>query len=304
VVQFNLQNIWNQICDFFENVGILLPQIWEKVRALCALRLDLPVISIILIVFGIFIIAFLIVIVVCGARRQHKKTEEPIEESALSPEEINDERFQRMEEIVQAQAQQMESMQVQLDESARIRHDFRQELLLLKEFALDGNRQAIEQFLPQMRIDQNVIDIPICKNTLVNTIYKYYYAKAIASGIEIDAAIEADETLWLSAADVGVLFGNLLENAVAAASEAAEDQRKLRIRTTQTTDCLVIAMGNTFGAPRVQSETGDFSSTKTAHKGIGLNSIQGIAKAYQGEAKFVLDKDLFMSYVILFRPME
>ena len=235
--------------------------------------------------------------------RKEKKSRTGVSEM-LQPEQMETERGRRLEEIIQVQKQQIDSMQSQLDGAAKLRHDFRQELLALQEFARNGDREALDRYLPQVTLDGGAVTLPICPNPLINTLLQFYFNKARAAGIEIDAAVEADEDLWISASDVGVLFGNLLENGVTAAAEAPAGQRRLRLRTAQTADWFVIAMGNTFGAPRSLEENGAFASTKPNHTGIGLGSIRSVALQYDGEAKFLLDGDMFMSYIILLRPYE
>ena len=232
----------------------------------------------------------------------HRSKKEEPDLNALAQPELEDERCRRLEEVILMQKQQIASMERQLDDAAKLRHDFRQELLVLQEFARSGDREALERYLPHITLDGKAVTVPLCPNPLINTILQFYFNKARAAGIVIDAAIQADEALWLSAADAGVLLGNMLENGVTAAAEAPAASRRLRIRTAQTQDCFVIAMGNTFGAPRATQENGSFSSTKPNHTGIGLSSIRSVALQYDGDAKFLVDGDMFMSYVILFRP--
>ena len=231
-----------------------------------------------------------------------EEAEEPVR--AVPEQPSTEERFRRLEEIIQVQEQQIAAMGAQLEDAAKLRHDFRQELLLLRAFARDGDREALARYLPEIKLEGRGATLPLCTNPPINTMLRHYFDKARAAGIEVDAAVEADETLWLPAGDVGILFGNLLENAVTAASEAPEGQRRIRLRTAQTRDIFVIAMGNTFGAPRVCDSDGMFSSSKADHAGIGLHSIRSLALQYEGEAKFLVDGEMFMSYVILLRPND
>ena len=238
-------------------------------------------------------------------RSSSAKLNQPTEEdpaSEILEQGLADERCRRLEDTVQMQKVQISSLERQLDEAAKLRHDFRQELLILQEFARSGDRDALERYLPHITLDSKPISIPLCPNPLVNTMLQFYFNKARDAGIEIDAVIQADSDLWLTAADVSLLFGNMLENGVTAAAEAPAGSRRLRIRTTQTADCFVVAMGNTFGIPRTVQEDGKFVSTKPDHTGIGLTSIRSVALQYDGDTKFLVDGDMFMSYVILFRP--
>ena len=264
---------------------------------------------ILLLIIGLGLLVFGIIWAVLQFRaskrnRSEADSERSAEADPDMPEaqDLTDERIRRLEDVIRMQKQQVASMERQLGDAAKLRHDFRQELLILQEFARSGDREALERYLPHVKLEGRNVTVPLCPNPLVNTVLQFYFNKARAAGIEIDAAIQADESFWLTTADVGVLFGNLLENAVTAAAEAPADSRRLRIRTAQTADGFVIAMGNTYGIPRSVREDGDFASTKPDHTGIGLDSIRAVARRYDGDAKFRVDGEMFMSYVILFRP--
>ena len=289
----------------------LLPENWLPPDFRFQDLLTREYLPVLLLAFGVLLLIFCLIWIIAqrraAKRRAASKTRKKRKGRAAAPaalqqEQVDDERFRRLEEIIQVQKQQISSMELQLDKAAKQRHDFRKELLILQEFARNGDREALERYLPQVSLDSAAITIPVCSNPLVNAMLQFYFNKANASGITVDAAVEADETLWLTAGDVGVIFGNLLENAVTAAAEAPAGNRRIRLRTKQTADCFVIALGNTFGSPRSYDAGGAFASTKPDHNGIGLGSIRATALQYDGEAKFLVDGDMFMSYVILLRP--
>lgn len=206
--------------------------------------------------------------------------------------------------LIETQKRALKETGDRLDRLRRQHHDYRQQLLILRELAQSGgNADALESRFPDMDLAAGgTSDMPsFCENTLVNSLVGHYLQDAEHGGVALDVIFRISDELWLDVRETGALFGNLLENIVTAALEAPEGMRKLRIRVSEGTDRLVITTGNTYGTPRIAS--GDiFLSTKPDHDGIGLSSIREVAEKYGGRAMFYVKNDMFYSSVILFRP--
>lgn len=262
-------------------------------------------------VFLICAAAVLLLLIICiclvaSGRKQKKKYEECLAqkndlEQKLQAESEDREKFGMQEILIEAQKQQIIAMEKEIEEARKIRHDYRQELLVLEEFARNGDRNSVARYLPQTEKIEKGHNFRLCPNVLVNTLLLYYIDRAGEQGIEVDAAVDANEELWMSAADISVMLGNLMTNAITAAAEQTEGKRKIRLRTLQKKDYFAVAIGNTFGIPRAAQEDGIYSSTKEGHKGIGLSSIRRIAEKYEGTAVFHVEDEVFRSDVIVFR---
>ena len=98
--------------------------------------------------------------------------------------------------------------------------------------------------------------------------------------------------------DLSIVFGNLLENAIEACLKIDKDKRFIKISSDVNYDMLVITMDNSYDG-NFLSVDGRFCSTKREGFGIGLSSVQSVARKYYGDAKFE-DKDgYFQSSVYL-----
>ena len=81
----------------------------------------------------------------------------------------------------------------------------------------------------------------------------------------------------------------MLENAIEACLKIDKDKRFIKISSDVNYDMLVITMDNSYDGNFV-SVDGRFLSTKREDFGIGLSSIQSVARKYHGDTKFE-DKD-------------
>ena len=90
----------------------------------------------------------------------------------------------------------------------------------------------------------------------------------------------------------------VLENAIEACLKIDKEKRLIRISSDMSYDMLIVTMDNSYDG-NFLSVDGRFCSTKREGFGIGLSSVQSVARKYYGDAKFE-DKDgYFQSSVYL-----
>ena len=100
--------------------------------------------------------------------------------------------------------------------------------------------------------------------------------------------------------DLCAVLGNLLDNALRAASDLPAEQRHITLQITYQQDSLTIIVINPYkGALRKQN--GRFLTTKTerGQHGIGLRSVSRIADKYNGELTVTEEEQLFTVYIWL-----
>lgn len=176
------------------------------------------------------------------------------------------------------------------------RHDLRHQLIAIRSLAGDQN--------PQLRayIDSLVEAIPTapqayCENQAVNALVSHYDSQAQAQGVEVEIELTVPEhTGGITDGELCVIFGNLLENALEACGRMTEGRRFLHLQSTVHLELLTITLDNSFDG-QLSAEHGRYRSRKRDAFGIGLSSVQSVAKAHQGDARFEAEGTVFHSAV-------
>lgn len=180
----------------------------------------------------------------------------------------------------------------------RQRHDLRHQLAVIRRYNDTGNVNELTAYLDELTANIPVnTDMIFCQNTAVNNIISYYYAMGQELGItdfEILLVIP-DETGNISASDLCILIGNLLENAIEACKDTPYPYIHLHGKLLH--DFLTFSMENSCIKTQ-KNGLGKFISTKR-NGGIGLTSIQSVAQKYRGHANFQEKNGVFSSFVLV-----
>ena len=199
--------------------------------------------------------------------------------------ELRDEQYHRITETIQG--------------THRLRHDIKHHILMVQSLLSEGDLAKVQAYLNEYLDTVNQYSVMnLCSNLIVNMVVSHYYALAKENEVDFTVRINVPKQLPIQDSDISVLLGNLLENAITAASSALGDKRKIQLNMIVSGKTLVITVDNGFGG-KIVYENGEYISTKPAHRGFGLKSIASIVKKYNGEAEFTHDDMVFHSSVIL-----
>lgn len=198
------------------------------------------------------------------------------------------------------QASQYENLKQRMDETRKARHDLKQHLRLIQSYLDtkddDALRDYINKYSQTLPKDNN---ISYCKNNTVNTIVKFYAEQAEAVGIKFETKLNMNNDLNISEPDICVLFGNLLDNAIEECKKHLVGSPVIKVGSQLVgSKTLVITVDNT-PASKPEKKNNLFVSTKHDSFGIGTQSIQDIAKKYNGEVRFEWKENTFYASVIL-----
>lgn len=125
-------------------------------------------------------------------------------------------------------------------------------------------------------------------------------------GIRLSCMVDGGRFDFMSASDLYSLFGNILDNAVAATSRVVDtEKRVISITSSVSAGMLFLHEENYYegdilmedGVPK--TGTGD-----EEHHGFGTRSIVYIARKYDGEARFAVDGQIFSLDIVIPLPKE
>lgn len=205
-----------------------------------------------------------------------------------------------MRALTEAQRKQYIDLTDYIQSNRRLRHDFRQSLLVIRQYAREGKCESILQHIQAYTDEMDSHNLEqICENVALNTILQYYKEKAENNGITFHLQVQAFKETGFSEMDLCVLVGNLLENAIEACLRQIETDRYIKLKIEMKSPCILSMMiSNSYeGSIRQKSER--YLSSKREDFGIGIASVQHITEKYDGFTKISHENQWFTVYVLL-----
>ena len=213
---------------------------------------------------------------------------------------LNAAKTQEHVRLLEMQEHQYMAQQSYMEESRRIRHDFRQSLFMLASLAEAGDLQTLQQYLHTYvsSLPQNETT-SYCSNLPVNALLNYYANRMTEHKISMKWEIELPPENTIPDNDLCGMLGNLLENILHGCCTVTDGERYcyLSILPRHSTSLYIVASNNFGNTLRQKGDT--YFSTHKGGQGIGLSSICATAERYGGMAKFSHSGNEFYSDIVL-----
>ena len=202
--------------------------------------------------------------------------------------------------LLEMQESQFVSQQRYMEASARARHDFRQNVLTMKNLCQEGNYSALEKY-----IDEYYNALPraetaqYCRNHALNATLNYYAGKAAEEKIRTGFRVDIPDVITVSDVDLCTVTGNILENAVNACLELPEEKRYIHLTILTRNGNRLYLVATNSHAGKIRKRGGNYLSSHRQGEGIGLKSVMETAAKYGGSAEFSHDENEFFSNVMI-----
>lgn len=212
---------------------------------------------------------------------------------------MNASRTKERVRMLELQESQFESQQEYMESFSRTRHDFRQNILTMKNLYHEGDYSRLGEY-----IDEYYDSLPspetrqYCPNGALNALLNFYAGKAKENDIRASFRIDIPRKLSVSDVDLCTIIGNILENAVTASLDLPESDRMLSLSGLVQNNRLYIVATNAFNGITRQ-RNGEYLSMRHSGNGIGLKSVRTSAEKYHGKAEFSHSGKEFHSNVLL-----
>lgn len=164
-------------------------------------------------------------------------------------------------------------------EFAKIRHDMKNRLSAfyhLEACDIEKMREGIQSLYNEL--DASKPDI-VTRNRALNSILKIKFMQAEQEGIRVEHKIVVPDSLNMECGDMGILFGNIMDNAIEACRLCKE--KEIELYTELKNNTLIIKVCNT----KCKTQIGTIGKTSKKHAdghGIGLKSVRKIVNKYDG----------------------
>ena len=208
--------------------------------------------------------------------------------------------------IVELQTQQA---QKHLDEVRSIysemrgyKHDFHHHLQVLKGQLEAGEYDRALCYLEQLDDDLQQVDTLLkTGNISADAILSAKLAQAKKKGIRLTIKAQIPDRLAVSDVELGIILGNLLDNAIEACEKVEERARFIRIFCKKKEKMLYFSMINAAGEKQ-KKHSSLFLSGKRGIHGFGLKRVENIIENHGGWCKYNSEDGAFTSEFLL--PIE
>ena len=172
--------------------------------------------------------------------------------------------------------QDMERYQEQIQD---IRHDMKNRLTGLLAAAEQGSAELIKDRLQEVLGDIRLAEeIIYSANPVVNAILKVKSIKAKEKEIPMQVTTLLPQRVSVDIGDMGVLYGNLLDNAIEAAMAVEQEKRYVHVESKFQEGRLLLSIKNSK-----PSGTSSYQQTNKKDKikhGRGIRSVRKVAEKY------------------------
>jgi hypothetical protein len=164
------------------------------------------------------------------------------------------------------------------EETARVRHDMRNELQTAYALLESGEKDAAERIFGALK--DNVSSPRVfCKNRVANVVMSNKAEICRASGIQLRHNIALDECAGISESDMCSLFANVMDNAIKGCRESGAEKPYIELTASEKKGYLILECVNS--APPVQNSPKAKCGLKDEH-GWGLSILENMAGRCEG----------------------
>ena len=209
-------------------------------------------------------------------------------------------RLQQENTFLQMEAKRYNEMQSYMNYSREMRHNFRQHILVITSLADSGQLPELREYLSQFA-DKNTKTYKLfCANHAVDAVASHYDRVAKTQDTAITWRLDLPAELAVREADYCAIFGNLIENALAAVKSLPPESRKINVISSMLSQYMTgVSIDNPFTGKITFGKNGLPLSPKAGH-GIGLASVMNTVRRYNGSMNITAEGQIFSVDIILY----
>ena len=166
-----------------------------------------------------------------------------------------------------------------------VRHNMKNNLVSILAYAENGDNEKIIGFVNEIMEEGGIKTSTVTNsgNIVIDSLIGYWYVEAKKVGIDFSVNLNIPMEMPFRGADICLILGNLLENAVEA-TQRAEGEKYIRLHMKYDKNNLLLFVENNYKGVLIKTKDKRLKSTKTdaGNHGVGLSSVYRIAAKYHG----------------------
>lgn len=167
------------------------------------------------------------------------------------------------------QQEYYDQFRIQQEETRALWHDISKYLRASKVEASDGALIQVQEMLDSISC---VVDV---NNRVASVILNEYVQTARASDIELEMDVQVPEVLFVTAADLYVLIGNTMDNAIEACQNLSKEERRVVLKLKTHNNILFFELSNPFKEDHLHR-------VRSSYHGYGLKNVARCVEKYNG----------------------
>jgi hypothetical protein len=181
----------------------------------------------------------------------------------------------------------------------KLKHDMENRILGFYHLVAAGDTGTLLEQIAELGRELGQTDEDsYSSNPSVDTVLRFKIGAARAEGIKADMQIHIPKKMQIEYGDIGVLYGNLLDNAIEACRKLPEPERFISIENKYVSGRLLLVITNS----KENRNTGHLKTTKkdTYTHGYGIASVRRVVEKYNGVVQFKDNGTTFEVSVMLY----
>lgn len=203
-------------------------------------------------------------------------------------------------ELMAMEQKRYEELRSYMEETRNLRHDFRQHLLVIDDYARRGENDKLADYIGQFTESLAEYRPSLAANPALDAVALHYDSMAEDQKTHITWLIELPGELPVRESDFITIFGNLVENALIAVRGLPEDRRSVHVNARMLSDeMLGLTVRNPYAGEISFDRSGLPSNDEPGH-GIGLQSVRAVVNRYHGALTITAEDSEFAAGVLLY----
>lgn len=180
-----------------------------------------------------------------------------------------------------------------------LKHDLKNKLFGLYYLAEKGDMDVLaEQIGVFCKELEKIDESSYSNNPIVDSVLRIKLGVAKSEGIKVETAIRIPKQMQLEHGDIGVLYGNLLDNAIEACCNVPKDKRYIRLENKFISGKMLLIIENSKSGIRNENLT---TTKKDSYShGRGIKSVRRVVEKYNGTVNFTDKEDVFEVSAMLY----
>lgn len=189
------------------------------------------------------------------------------------------------------------------ENSRYIYHDFKNHMILLRNYLECEEYLKAKLYLEEIVSPlEELSNYTYCNSQVLNLVLNIKGFESNQKGIRFWTEIENVLSQYINENDLGIIFFNLLDNAIEACEKIVEKEKWIHVTIRNKKQMFIIKIENSI-ENQIQVKDGKYVTEKDnkAIHGLGLQSVKTLVEKYDGEIQCSHTDDIFTVVITFFK---